>query len=206
MKIRALTLCLAVLSFTALVGCSEVRLGSADGIPAINLDSEVRLPAFVCGTPFSQDGVTVSSKAIEGGCELTVEKTITVAGTSIYAKAGDIKLSKVLSGIELHITKFALSDSSTGAAVDLSQLSWAYLSVNDELLADRDALTALPLTVRIDGVGLEPLKAQVDARTEITATLQVIAAVPDTVKIPATLKVDFEAQPEVLLLIGLNAL
>jgi hypothetical protein len=197
MKTRAFLACVA------LCACNpEVRVGAADGIPPIQGSSTFSLDTFTCGQTFTtQDGYTVTSSTVTPGtdCQLNFDNDVQLLKQSDYSNIPELKgASNLVQGVELQVNKLAFTDTMTSMALDLNtQVKSATLSVNGQQVADKSKLASLPATVDLTGAALTQLKSAVDARAALT--VHVTASIVVIQPIPKNLKVDYDAQPTIIL-------
>lgn len=192
-------MCLAVIG----VGCGpvEVRIDETKGVPAVKGQTEVSLSSFTCGQPLTAGDKTVATKVVAGGCEFTFDDSLEVLKTSDYEQIGELKsASNLVQRVELQVKKLDFVDGTTGAKLDLStRVTSATLSVNGQQVADKAALGSLPVVVSLSGTALTAIKSKVDARQPVSVAVRAVAVLPDSPKPPDKLKVDYEAQPAIII-------
>jgi hypothetical protein len=192
-----------LLACTALCACSApaVRVGASDGIPPIQGSSNFSLDTFSCGqTITTQDGYTVTSTVVSGStdCQISFDNDVQLLKPSDYQNIPELKgASNLVQGVELQVNKLAFTDTTTNMMLDLNtQVKSATLSVNGQQVADKSVLASLPTTVDLSGAALTQLKTAVDARTALT--VHVTSVIVVTQPIPKQLKVDYDAQPTII--------
>ncbi len=182
-------------------GPAEIRIDETKGVPAVKGSTEVALSSFTCGQPIAAQDQTVQTKVVTGGCELSYDQDVPVLKTSDYTSVPELKgVTNLVQRVELKISKLSFTDGSTGQALDVNtRITSATLAVNGQAVADKASLTSLPKTVSLQGDALTPLKTAIDARQPASVHVRVIVVIPDAPAPPAKLKVDYDAQPAVIL-------
>ncbi len=192
-----------VLLAALVVGCgpAEVRLDETKGIPAVKGTADVQLDTLACGQPITSGPYTVSTRAVAGGCELSFDQDVEVLKASDYNSLPELQgASSLVQRVELTIKKLAFADATTGQPLDATtRITSATLSVNGQPVADKAALAALPKTVTLAGAALDPIKAKVEARQPATVRARCVVVVPDSPAPPAKLRIEYEAQPAIIL-------
>jgi len=181
-------------------GPAEVRLGEAEGIPPVKGTATIELSTFTCGQPITAGEYTVTTKVVTQGCELSFDKDVEVVKAADYQRLPDLQgAANLVQRVELTIRTLSFKDGDSGAALDLdTRVTSAELSINGQVVADKAALTALPKTVSLQGEALNGVKSKVDARQPASVRAKVVAVLPDTPAPPAKLKVDYDAQPALI--------
>lgn len=198
LRMTALT---ALVVVASACGAVEYRIDETKGVPPVKGSTEVQLGAsFTCGTPITSGQYTVTTKVVTGGCELSFEQDVEVLKASDYQSLPDLQgASNLVQRVELTVKKLAFADGQ-GQALDLStRITSATLAVNGQVLVDKAALAKLPTVVSLEGDALAPLKAKVDARQPASVRARCVVVVPDSPAPPDTLKIDYEAQPAIIL-------
>lgn len=192
----------AVLVVLALVGCGpvEVRIDETKGVPALKGDTEINLASYTCGQPIAAGTKSVATRVVPGGCEFTFDDTLDVLAPSDYSSIPELKTaSNLVQRIELSVKKLAFVDAATGTALDLqTRITSVVLSVNGQQVADKAKLANLPFVVTLEGAALTALKAKIDARQTASVAVKAVAVIPDMPAPPARLKLDYEAQPAII--------
>lgn len=187
----------------ALVGCGpvELRIDETKGIPSVTGSTEVTLGSFTCGTPITAGNKTVQTRVVAGGCEFTFDDTVDVLSVDDYASIPELKTaSNIVQRVELTIKKVDLIDGSTNTKLDLAtRVTSAVLSVNGQQVADKSTFTSLPKVVSLEGAALTQLKAKVDARQAASVGVKSVVVLPDMPVPPAKLKIDYDAQPAIII-------
>jgi len=199
LRLRALSAAVLLVSFTS-CGPAEIRIDETKGVPPLEGRTEISLASYSCGQPIAAGSDTVQTRVVSGGCELSYDRDVPLLKTSDYRSIPELKgVSGVVQRVELTISKLAFTDDG-GAALDVeTRLTSVALSINGQLVADKAALKTLPKVVSLQGEALAPLKAAVEARQAASVRVRVIVVVPDSPAPPAKLKVDYQAQPAVIL-------
>ena len=194
---------LAVLVVWALAGCgpAEIRIDETKGVPAVQGQTEITLGTFTCGQPIAAGTKSVATKVVAGGCEFTFDDTLEVLKASDYSNIPELKgAANLVQRVEMTITKLTFTDGTSNAVLDLStRVTSVTLAVNGQQVADKAALTHLPAVVSLTGDALTALKAKVDARQPASVAAKVVAVLPDTPAPPAKLRLDYDAQPAIII-------
>ncbi|MFZ5441783.1 MAG: hypothetical protein ACOZQL_17400 [Myxococcota bacterium] len=195
---RVLAMCAMAL---AACGPVEVRIDETKGVPSVKGQTEVSLSSFTCGQPIAAGDKTVTTKMVTGGCEFTFDDTLEVLKASDYEQIGELKTaSNLVQRVELSVKKLDFIDGTSGAKLDLStRVTSATLSVNGQQVADKAQLASLPVVVTLSGAALAAIKSKVDARQPVSVAVKAVAVLPDTPKPPDKLKIDYEAQPAIII-------
>lgn len=183
-----------------LAGCGpvEVRIDETKGIPSVKGDTEVTLGTnFTCGQPIAAGTKTVATRVVGAGCEFTFDDTVEVLKASDYEGIPELKAgTNLVQRIELSVKKLAIVDGTTMQALDLqTRITSVVLSVNGQQVADKAAISSLPILVKLDGAALSAIKAKVDARQPASVAVKAVAVIPSSPPPPEKLKIDYEAQP-----------
>ncbi len=189
----------------ALAACGpvELRIDETKGVPPVQGSTEVAISTtFTCGQALPAGDKMVSTKVVSGGCEFTFDDTIEVLKASDYETIGELKTaSNIVQRVELSIQKLDFVDGTSGAKLDLAtRVTSASLSVNGQVvIASKSALSSLPTVVKLEGAALNAVKAKVDARQPVSVAVKAVAVLPDTPKPPEKLKIDYLAQPAIII-------
>ena len=194
----------AVLAVLALAACGpvEVRIDETKGVPNVAGQTEVTISTtFTCGTSLPAGDKMVATRAVTGGCEFTFDDTIEVLKASDYQEIGELKVaSNLVQRVELNIKKLTFTDAATGTVLDLStRVTSVVLSVNGQQVADKAAISRLPAVVKLEGAALTALKAKIDARQAASVAVRAVAVLPDMPRPPERLKIDYDAQPAIII-------
>lgn len=190
----------------ALTACepAEIRLGAKDGIPPVGGSVEIALDAAPCGEPISAGEYQVVTKKVLGGCELSFDRDVTILKTSDYEQVPDLmSAGNLLKAVELSITALEFTDTSTSPATALdpqTRITTVSFSVNSQVVVpNKTALKALPRTVSLTGQALDDLKGQLERRVPVVAHATALVVLPDDPALPKKLRLDYRAQPTVVL-------
>lgn len=192
----------AVLVF---VGCGpvEIRIDETKGVPSLKGNTEVSIATnFMCGMDLPAGDKTVKTRVVTGGCEFTFDDTIDVLNPSDYEGIPELKTaSNLVQRVELSINKLDFVDATTNTKLDLqTRVTSANLAVNGQtVLTDKAALANLPFVVKLEGAALTQIKAKVDARQTASVGVKAIAVLPDMPRPPDRLKIDYDAQPAIII-------
>lgn len=185
------------------VGCGpvEVRLDETKGIPSVTGSTEVQIAALTCGQPITSGGYTITTTPVSGGCQLSFHQDVQVLKASDYNSIPDLQgASRLVQRVELQIKKLTFTDAATGQVIDAStRITSATLAINGQQVADKSVLSALPKTVTLAGDALATVKTAVDARQPASVRADCVVVVPDSPKPPDRLKIDYDAQPAIIL-------
>lgn len=190
---------LVVVAFSCGQVATEVRVDETKGIPPVKGSTEVALSSFTCGMPITSGQITVQTKVVQGGCELSFDKDVPLLTAQDYGSIPELKVAtSLVQRIELTVKKLAFTDGM--AALDLNtRITSATLSVNGQQVADKASLATLPTTVVLSGAALDALKSKIDARQPVSVLTHVVVVIPDMPAPPAKLVVDYDTQPAVIL-------
>lgn len=182
-------------------GPAEVRVDETKGLPPVRGTTEVALQSFTCGMPITSGEVRVETKVVAGGCELSFNRDVPVLKAEDYTNIPDLRAATALvQRIELTVKSLRLSDGATQQPLDVTtRVVSAQLSVNGQLVAEKETLTQLPKTVTLSGAALELLKGRIDARQPASVQTRVVVVVPSMPAPPQRLVVDYDTQPAIVL-------
>ncbi|MFT3713850.1 MAG: hypothetical protein QM817_39830 [Archangium sp.] len=187
-----------------IAGCGpvEIRIDETKGVPSLKGTTEVSIATnFTCGQSLPAGDKMVTTRVVTGGCEFTFDDSIEVLKPSDYEGIPELKTaSNLVQRVELSVNKLDFVDGTSGAKLDLqTRVTSAVLSVNGQQVADKAALARLPLVVKLEGAALTALKSKVDARQTASVGVKAVAVLPDTPAPPAKLKIDYDAQPAIII-------
>lgn len=193
-----------ILPVALLAACNfqpEIRLGSGQGIPSVSGSTEVALDNFMCGDNIPAGPYTVTTKKVSGGCQLSFDKDVEVVAAADYSRIPALGSStNLLQTVELKITKLAFTDVTTGVVLDpATRISSATLSINGQVIGDKSLLSSLPKTVSLSGNALQQFKAKVDQRLPASVRASSLVVLPDTPAPPKKLRIEYDAQPTLVL-------
>lgn len=192
---------LGLLALAAACGPAEVRIGKEQGIPSISGSDTLNISSYTCGMPITSGEYTVTTAVKGSDCEFTFDKVVTVVRAEDYEKIGDLKISaNLVQAVEVEVKTLKFTDASNGTSLDLNTyVKSASLKVDGEQVATKDTLASLPKTVRLEGAALTNIKAKVDARQPATVHATAVMLVPMSPRPPDQLKVEYDAQPTLVL-------
>ena len=191
----------ATLTMWACGQAAEVRVDESKGIPPVKGSTEVALGSFTCGMPIVSGEVTVQTKVVGNGCELSFDRDVPVLRAEDYTNIPDLKAATALvQRIELTVKRLAFTDAATSTPLDLStRVTSAQLSVNGQLVAEKESLTSLPKTVTLSGAALDAMKSKIDARQPASVRTRVVLVLPNMPPPPQRLLIDYDSQPAIIL-------
>jgi hypothetical protein len=193
-----------VLSVAVVSACGpvEIRIDETKGVPSLKGTTEVAIAtSFTCGQALPAGDKTVTTRVVTGGCEFTFDDTLEVLKPSDYEGIPELKTAtNLVQRVELSINKLDFVDATTNTRLDLqTRVTSAVLSVNGQQVADKAGLSNLPRVVKLEGAALTQLKAKVDARQAASVGVKAVAVLPDTPRPPERLKIDYDAQPAIII-------
>lgn len=185
----------------AACGPVEVRIDETKGVPAVKGQTEISLASFTCGQPIATGTKSVATRVVAGGCEFTFDDTIEVLTANEYQDIGELKTAaNLVQRIELTVKKLDFVDAATNTPLDIStRITSVVLTVNGQQVADKSTITSLPKVVTLEASALTSLKSKIDARQPASVGVKAVAVIPDTPAPPQRLKLDYEAQPAIVL-------
>lgn len=191
----------AALTMWACGQAAEVRVDESKGIPPVKGSTEVALGSFTCGMPIVSGDVTVQTKVVGNGCELSFDRDVPVIRAEDYTNIPDLKVATALvQRIELTVKRLAFTDAATSTPLDLAtRVTSAQLSVNGQLVAEKESLTSLPKTVTLSGAALDAMKSKIDARQPASVRTRVVLVLPNMPPPPQRLLIDYDSQPAIIL-------
>ena len=198
---RSLRALLFSLPFAA-VACGvlpDVRLGKDANIPPISGSTTISIPQdYMCGDPImdSEGKYTVKSSGDASSCTFTFNQKVTAIKASDYDSNPQLEGAQVVNGVDIDVTKFAFVDPATGKQPDnLRDLTGK--AFDEVILTKEDLTQTLPFTKKIRGAAVDALKDQVQAKEDIIIPVDVVVVV--SLPPPAQLRLDFEAQPNLII-------
>jgi len=196
-----------LLAMAGIAACGpiEVRISKADGVKPIDKSFSTRVNTgdFKCGdTIVGEDNsqtYTVTSAPVQGGCRFTFDQDVEVLREADYK---DIKaftgVAKYVNRVELEIQRFEITDD-TGDRFDVeNRLRDLEVTVNGQLVLDRDRLGNIPQTVVLEGPGLDAIKDAVKNRRTCTARVTATLTILET-STPSSVSVHMTIQPTLVL-------
>lgn len=186
----------------SLCACSaaEVRIGEGK-IPSITGSDSVTLGSYTCGQPIADDTYTVTTVDRGADCEFNFDQNVTVISAADYQNIPDLQGStNLVQAVEITVKTFKFSDASNNMALNLdTYVKSVVLKVDGEQVATKATLAKLPATVTLSGTALTNIKAKVDVRQPATVRATATMVVPKMPAPPAQLKVEYDAQPTLVL-------
>jgi len=196
------SLMMAALALSA-CGPVELRIDETKGVPSVKGSTEVSISTtFTCGQAIPAGTKMVTTKVVTGGCEFTFDDTIEVLKAADYESIGELKTaSNIVQRVELSLNKLDVVDGTTGVKLDLAtRVTSVTMAINGQtVIADKSALSSLPKVVTLEGAALTAVKAKVDARQPVSVAVKAVAVLPDSPKPPDKLKIDYDAQPAIII-------
>lgn len=181
-------------------GCGvipDVRLGKDVGIPAISGSTTISVPQdYTCGDPITDPNgkYTVTSKGTADACTFSFKQDVTAIAAADYSSIPELEGARVVNGVDLDVTAFAVRDSATGKEpAGLESLDGKAFGVT--ILTEADLDETPPFTKSITGEPIAALKSQVQAKEDIVIPIDVAVVVSLTPAPPEKLELDFDAQP-----------
>lgn len=195
---------LVVLATAAVMACgqaAEVRVDETKGIPPVKGTTEVQLGTFTCGMPITSGDVTVQTKTVAEGCELSFDKDVPVLKVEDYSGIPEFQgATALVQRIELTVKRLAFTDGATNMPLDLAtRVVSAQLSINGQLVAEKATLTSLPKVVKLEGAALDAMKSKIEARQAASVRTRVVLVIPSMPAPPQRLVVDYDSQPAIIL-------
>lgn len=192
-----------MLAVLALAGCGpvEFRIDESKGVPSVKGSTEIDLGTFTCGQTLPSGEGDVKTRVVPDGCEFTFDESIDVLKPSDYQNIGEFASagSNFVQRVELNVKKLDFLDGN-GTKLSLqTQITSATLSFNGQQVADKAALASLPRVVTLEGSALATLKSQIDARQTAKVSVKAVAVLPNDPPPPAKLKIDYDAQPAIVI-------
>lgn len=180
---------------------AEVRIDETKGIPPVKGTTEVQLGSFTCGMPITSGEVTVQTRTVVEGCELSFDKDVPVLKAEDYDGIPEFRgATALVQRIELTVKRLAFTDGATNMPLDLAtRVVSAQLSINGQLVAEKATLTSLPKVVRLEGAALDAMKAKIEARQAASVRTRVVLVLPSMPAPPQRLVVDYDSQPAIIL-------
>jgi hypothetical protein len=195
---------LVVLATAVVMACgqaAEVRVDETKGIPPVKGTTEVQLGSFTCNMPITSGDVTVQTRTVPEGCELSFDKDVQVLKAEDYSGIPEFQgATALVQRIELTVKRLAFSDGATNMPLDLAtRVVSAQLSINGQLVAEKATLASLPKVVRLEGAALDAMKARIEARQPASVRTRVVLVIPSMPAPPQRLVVDYDSQPAIIL-------
>ena len=192
----------SALLLLALCGCTaaEVRIGEGK-IPSIKGSDTINIGTYTCGQPISDDTYTVTTTDKGSDCEFSFDQDVTIITADDYKDIPDLQGStNLVQAVEITVKTLKFSDGANGATLDLdTYVKSVTLKVDGQQVATKETLASLPKTIRLEGTALTNIKSKVDARQPASVRATATMLVPKSPAPPAQLKVEYDAQPTLVL-------
>lgn len=181
-------------------GCGvlpDVKLGKDAGIPPISGSTTIAIPQdYKCGDPIKDPNgkYTVTSKGDADSCTFTFKQDVTALTSKDYDDNPQLEGARVVNGIDIDVTKFAVKDSATGKEPSgLKDLTGK--AFGETILTKEDLKQTPPFTKSIEGPAIDALKSQIERKEDIIIPVDVVVIVSLSPAPPEKLQLDFDAQP-----------
>lgn len=192
----------ALLPLLALCACTaaEVRIGEGK-IPSINGSDTITLGTYTCGQTLSSNEYTVTTTDRGADCEFNFDQDVTIISQADYQNIPDLQGStNLVQAVEITVKTLKFADASNNMSLDLNgYVKTVVLKIDGQQVATKDTLSKLPTTVRLEGAALTNIKSKVDARQPATVKATATMVVPKMPAPPNQLKVEYDAQPTLVL-------
>lgn len=199
---------LAFLPVLMLVGCDllddvvpDITLGKDEGIPPVAGSTTIDVPQnYTCGDPITDPGAkyTVSSSGTQDACTFTFKQDVTALKSSDYSDRPELVGAQAINGVNIDVTKFAITDPATGMQpTGLTSVDGK--AFGETILTKDDLAKKPPFTKEIEGPAIDALKDKVSNKQDIVIPIEVVVVVALTPTPPAQLKLDFDAQPNLVI-------
>lgn len=199
---------LALLPVLMLVGCDllddvvpDITLGKDEGIPPVSGSTTIDVPQdYMCGAPITDPNAKyqVSSSGTQDACTFTFKQDVTALEAKDYSDRPELVGAQAINGVNIDVTKFAISDAATGAQPAGLQ-SVTGKAFGETILTKDDLAKKPPFTKEIEGPAVDALKDKVSNKQDIVIPIEVVVVVALTPTPPAQLKLDFDAQPNLVI-------
>lgn len=190
---------LALLVFCACTA-AEVRIGEGK-IPSITGSDTITIGTYTCGQTFTSNEYTVTTTDRGADCEFNFDQDVTIISQTDYQNIPDLQGStNLVQAVEITVKTLKFSDGANNMTLDLNgYVKTVVLKIDGQQVATKDTLSKLPVTVRLEGTALNNIKAKVDARQPASVHATATMVVPKTPAPPNQLKVEYDAQPTLVL-------
>ncbi len=175
----------------------DVTLGAKDGIPPVAGSTSVALPTgFKCGDPIMDPNMkyTIKTEVTGENCTFTFSQEVTALQAKDYAGHPELKGAQLLRQVDMNVTKLAITDENS-KPVQPQDLNGTAFGAT--ILTLKDLGQPLPFTKTIEGAPLEKVKDLVANQQDIIIPVTVVIVVP-VATIPATINLDYDAQPNLV--------
>lgn len=192
----------SALSLLVFCACTaaEIRIGEGK-IPSIKGNDTITIGSYTCGQPISDDTYTVTTTDRGSDCEFNFDQDVTIISQSDYQSIPDLQGStNLVQAVEVTVKTLKFVDASNGTSLDLNTyVKSAVLKIDGQQVATKSDLQSLPKTIRLEGAALTNIKGKVDARQPATVRATATMLVPKSPAPPSQLKVEYDAQPTLVL-------
>lgn len=191
---------LLLLALCAACAAPEVRIGEGK-IPSITGSDTITLGTYTCGQTLSSNEYTVTTTDRGSDCEFNFDQDVTIISQADYQNIPDLQGStNLVQAVEINVKTLKFADASNDMSLDLNgYVKTVVLKIDGQQVATKDTLSKLPATVRLEGAALTNIKAKVDARQPATVKATATMVVPKSPAPPNQLKVEYDAQPTLVL-------
>jgi len=157
---------------------AELKVGQSIGLSPIRGETKVALS---------------SNRACETvDCRVTFNRAVVMATRQELSKLDD-----AVKAIDLEVKELSFTDADRNERLGPERLRSGTIVIGDELVIGVEALQRLPLTLRLQGIALEEVKAQVE-RGE-GASLMIHAELVIGPPMPRSMLVKYDVQPSLVL-------
>ncbi len=205
---RGLSLLALVLPLAVVSGCDllddvvpDIRLGKDEGIPPVAGSTTIAVPQdYKCGDPLTDPNAKyeVTASGSQDACTFTFKQDVTALKSSDYSGHPELVGAQVVNGIDLDVTKFAITDAATGMQPPGLQ-SVNGKAFGETILTKDDLAKKPPYTKSVEGPAVDALKDKISNEQDIVIPIEVVVVVALTPTPPAQLKLDFDAQPNLVI-------
>ena len=175
----------------------DLHLGKDQGVPPVNGTTTLTIPQnYKCGDPIpAPQNYTVTSTGTATACVFTFKQSVTALKASDYSSNPELAGAQAVNGIDIVVGKFAVIDPATGKTpTGLTDLTGQ--AFGQTILTKADLTTPVPFTKTVKGAAVDALKSEVQAKKDIVIPINVVATVALSPTPPASINLDFQAQPE----------
>lgn len=192
-----------LLSLPALSACGEVdlyTLGADDGVPPISGSTTIDIPQdYQCGDAISdpEGKYVVTSSGTADHCIFNFHQDVLAIEAADYSDNPELEGAQAVSRIDIDVTVFNIVDPATGER-PTGLLSLDGKAFDTTILTEADLDRDPPFTVSIEGEPVDQLKDQVQNKEDVIIPVDVVVEV-DMTPTPASIQLEFDAQPNVVL-------
>ena len=201
---------LRTLAFTMVAACSlfacdqisdalpEYALGAKEGIPPVSGSTTLAIPQdFKCGTAIMDPNkkYTITTTGTADACTFTFNQDVLVLEAKEYASRPELKGAQLVKRVDIDVNKLGVKD---GAGNDIVPKDLNGKAFDATILTMADLGKPVPFTKEIEGAPLDHLKSKVANKEDIVIPIQVVIVVNMAPMPPATIALDFDAQPNLV--------